>query len=290
LNIADSWAFMKVSDGTRTHDRLDHNQELYQLSYAHRGKLNLPLPVPRDRTSPTIGACIESGRERELNQLRVLVEAPVDLMSRYLPGMVERRRGAVATCTPRVSRRSAGEGGGRAKPQDASGHRLAVMRLLTGSVSHPDSRWEDDGMDTSTIDQNYQQLHTEFQNVANSIQTLAQKLQAAAQAGDTTAREWLLDLKQIALDVKDEQIQVNGLLQAIHSFVDNSHQQLQQQVPQYQQVQYQPAPQQMGGGMFGGGGGGGGGMLGGLLNSGFGRAMEVGAGIGLGEDLINSIF
>ena len=35
---------------------------------------------------------------------------------------------------------------------------------------------------------------------------------------------------------------------------------------------------------------GGGGMLGGFLNSGFGRAMEMGAGIGLGEDLINSIF
>jgi Lysylphosphatidylglycerol synthase TM region len=30
-----------VSDGTRTHDRLDHNQELYQLSYAHRGPSNL---------------------------------------------------------------------------------------------------------------------------------------------------------------------------------------------------------------------------------------------------------
>jgi hypothetical protein len=26
-----------VSDGTRTRDRLDHNQELYQLSYAHHG-------------------------------------------------------------------------------------------------------------------------------------------------------------------------------------------------------------------------------------------------------------
>jgi hypothetical protein len=26
---------LKVSDGARTHDRLDHNQELYQLSYAH---------------------------------------------------------------------------------------------------------------------------------------------------------------------------------------------------------------------------------------------------------------
>ena len=29
--------FVRVSDGTRTHDRLDHNQELYQLSYAHQG-------------------------------------------------------------------------------------------------------------------------------------------------------------------------------------------------------------------------------------------------------------
>jgi hypothetical protein len=25
-----------VDDGTRTRDRLDHNQELYQLSYVHR--------------------------------------------------------------------------------------------------------------------------------------------------------------------------------------------------------------------------------------------------------------
>ncbi len=29
-------AFRRVSEGTRTPDRLDHNQELYQLSYAHR--------------------------------------------------------------------------------------------------------------------------------------------------------------------------------------------------------------------------------------------------------------
>ncbi len=29
----------KVSEGTRTPDRLDHNQELYQLSYAHRADL-----------------------------------------------------------------------------------------------------------------------------------------------------------------------------------------------------------------------------------------------------------
>src|SRR5205085_11629869 len=35
-----------VSDGTRTHDRLDHNQELYQLSYAHRGAWNLAVDSP----------------------------------------------------------------------------------------------------------------------------------------------------------------------------------------------------------------------------------------------------
>jgi hypothetical protein len=28
----------RVSDGTRTRDRLDHNQELYQLSYAHQAE------------------------------------------------------------------------------------------------------------------------------------------------------------------------------------------------------------------------------------------------------------
>jgi hypothetical protein len=27
---------LRVSDGTRTRDHLDHNQELYLLSYAHR--------------------------------------------------------------------------------------------------------------------------------------------------------------------------------------------------------------------------------------------------------------
>ncbi len=32
---------MRVSEGTRTPDRLDHNQELYQLSYAHHGKLGI---------------------------------------------------------------------------------------------------------------------------------------------------------------------------------------------------------------------------------------------------------
>ncbi|MBV9213759.1 MAG: SDR family oxidoreductase [Actinobacteria bacterium] len=38
---------------------------------------------------------LDSGREKEVHQLRLLVEAVVDLTARYLPGMVERGRGAV---------------------------------------------------------------------------------------------------------------------------------------------------------------------------------------------------
>jgi hypothetical protein len=30
-----------VSDGTRTRDRLDHNQELYHLSYAHQATVGM---------------------------------------------------------------------------------------------------------------------------------------------------------------------------------------------------------------------------------------------------------
>lgn len=46
-----------VSEGTRTPDRLDHNQELYQLSYAHRAGLNLatqPSSLPGHEASPDI--------------------------------------------------------------------------------------------------------------------------------------------------------------------------------------------------------------------------------------------
>jgi hypothetical protein len=136
-------------------------------------------------------------------------------------------------------------------------------------------------MDTDTIDQQYNQLQTEFQDVAKSVEAFAQKLQGAAQGGDQNAKEWLLDLKQIALDIKDEQMQVNNLLTALHQFVANVAQR-EQQAPPAQQVAYQQP--QRGFGM------GGGGMFGGMLGGGFGRAMEVGAGIGLGQDLINSIF
>jgi hypothetical protein len=38
---------VRVDDGTRTHDRLDHNQELYQLSYVHQDGMESSAPSAR---------------------------------------------------------------------------------------------------------------------------------------------------------------------------------------------------------------------------------------------------
>jgi hypothetical protein len=151
-------------------------------------------------------------------------------------------------------------------------------------------------MDVETIDQQYQQLQTQAQQTVGELTKLAGKLQTSAQGGNQDAREWLLDLREIALAMQAEQNQVGALLQALHGFVMNPAQQM-PSVPQpapspwtagpqappqgypppgYQQPGY---PQQQSGG-----------MLGGFLNSGFGRALEMGAGFGIGDDLINSIF
>ncbi len=122
------------------------------------------------------------------------------------------------------------------------------------------------------------------------MQECAEKMQTAAAAGDQNAKEWLLDVKQIALDIKDEQMQVNSLLQAIHGFVANVSQ---APPPAPQQQGYAPPPPGDGPPVYGQQGGygrQGGGMMSGFLNSGFDWAVEMGAGIGLGQEMINSIF
>jgi hypothetical protein len=157
-------------------------------------------------------------------------------------------------------------------------------------------------VDPQTVDQNYAQLQQQGQQTAALIQALAGKLQAAAAAGDTNAREWMLDLKEVALGVQQEEGQVSLLLQSIHSMVDNHvqsggqpgyqqqqpgyQQGYQQQQPGYQQGYQQPQGYQQGGMM----GGGGGGMLQSFLGGGFGRAIMTGAGFGIGDDIINKIF
>jgi hypothetical protein len=159
-------------------------------------------------------------------------------------------------------------------------------------------------MDTQTIDQEFEKLQTEFQDVATTVKGLAEKLQAAAASGDANATEWLADLKQIAQDIDDEQTQAKVLLLAVHGLIKNTAQADPAQPdstehpplyapghePQEAPAQQQPAGyyQQprgmMGGGMMGGG------MMGGYFGGGFARAMEMGAGIGLGQSLISSIF
>jgi hypothetical protein len=157
-------------------------------------------------------------------------------------------------------------------------------------------------VDPQTVDQNYAQLQQQGQQTAALIQALAGKLQTAAAAGDTNAREWMLDLKEVALGVQQEEGQVSLLLQSIHSMVDNHvqsggqpgyqqqqpgyQQGYQQQQPGYQQGYQQPQGYQQGGMM----GGGGGGMLQSFLGGGFGRAIVTGAGFGIGDDIINKIF
>jgi hypothetical protein len=142
----------------------------------------------------------------------------------------------------------------------------SVRALLEASIP---------SMDPQSIDQAYNQLQQEFNEVAGTLQTLAGKLSTAAAGGDPHAQEWLLDLKGLALNIKSEQMQAQNLLSQIHAFVDNQHQQYSQQMPAYQQQYGQ-------GGRRGG--------LGGLLNSNFGRAIEWGAGFGIGDDLINNLF
>jgi len=132
-------------------------------------------------------------------------------------------------------------------------------------------------MDTATIDQEFEKLQGEFDDVAKIVQALAQKLQAAEQAGDKNATEWLGDLKQVAQDIDDEQTQAKVVLLALHSFIAGVAQGQEQPAPQPASA---PQPgMTMGGGMFGG-----------YMGGSFARSMEMGAAMGLGSSLISSIF
>lgn len=145
-------------------------------------------------------------------------------------------------------------------------------------------------MDITTVEQQYNQLQQEAQGVSQELQSLAGKLKTAADAGNSDAREWLLDLKELALNIQQEQQQVMMLMQAMHQAVQNDLQTA-QALPAVQAPQWQPGypqtpqmsgyPQQQPTQ---------GGFLNSLEHSGFGQALMMGAGFGIGDDLINSIF
>ena len=136
-------------------------------------------------------------------------------------------------------------------------------------------------MDVQTIEQEYGQLQQESQELTQEIQSFATKLQTAEAAGDGQAKEWILDLKSIALAIQQEQMQMQGLLQALHDFVVTTP----QQVPQPQNVVPMQAPEQPAqhGGFFSHFAGGG---LGQAVVTGVG----MGAGFGLADAAIGSIF
>ncbi|MHB1536487.1 MAG: hypothetical protein ACYC1D_18130, partial [Acidimicrobiales bacterium] len=73
-------------------------------------------------------------------------------------------------------------------------------------------------MNPETIDSEYSKLEQQADQASQAIQAFSQKLQAAVGSGDANAREWLLDLKSIALQVQQEQLQMQALLQAVHDF------------------------------------------------------------------------
>jgi len=150
-------------------------------------------------------------------------------------------------------------------------------------------------MDIQTIDNQYNQLQTQSQQTVQELRSLAMKLQGAAQAGDQNAREWFLDLKSIALAIQSEQNQVANLLQALHNFMENQNRMAPQgpwgnQPPMQPQMPYPQQPMPYPPQNYGGYPQQQGGILGEIMNSGFGRAITMGAGFGIGEDLINKIF
>src|SRR5580698_5119167 len=76
-------------------------------------------------------------------------------------------------------------------------------------------------MNPETIDSEYAKLQQQADQTGSAVQAFAQKMQAAVDGGDANAREWLLDLKSVALQVQQEQLQVQSLLQAMHDFTVN---------------------------------------------------------------------
>lgn len=107
------------------------------------------------------------------------------------------------------------------------------------------------------------------------------------------AREWLSDLRGLAMNnIQQEQQQAMAIMQTVHTAAQSDplsrvQPYAQQQNPGWrpgyqgmpQQGFAQPQQQQGDGGFFSE-----------FMNSGFGRAIEIGAGFGIGDDLINKLF
>ena len=132
-------------------------------------------------------------------------------------------------------------------------------------------------MNEATVDREYEQLEKRAENTASLLKKLSDKMSARAAAGDPNAREWSLDLREVAIAVRDEEQQTRTVISAIQDLVDEEL----RQAPQQQSMRYQQGPYQG----YGYGGG-----FNRFLGGGFGSALAMGAGFGLGEEIIEDIF
>lgn len=138
-------------------------------------------------------------------------------------------------------------------------------------------------MNPETIDNEYTRLEQQAGATSQAVSAFSQKLQAAAEGGNDQAKDWLLDLKSIALEIKQEELQVQSLLQAVHDFTINHLSEDQSQAHYVNGPAYVPSP------AYGYREGGPGGVLSRFMGGGFGRALVSGAGFGIGDDIINHI-
>jgi len=136
-----------------------------------------------------------------------------------------------------------------------------------------------------TIDSEYGKLQQDVQSTAQAIEAFSQKLKTASDGGDANAKDWLLDLKSIALQVQQDQLQMQALMQALHDFTVSQLSDQPTGTAAPTQPAYAPQPaytmQQPAAGA--------GGAMGRFMGGGFGRAIATGAAFGLGSDLINRI-
>lgn len=129
-------------------------------------------------------------------------------------------------------------------------------------------------MDYNAAEQQISQIQAQSQDVMQRMQTFAQKLPQVAQ-DSTTGRELAMDIREIAMGFKQQQQQMMFLLQQMGQHI--------QELENAMNSHPNPPVQTRGWGL--GGMGGGGGFLGTLTTG-----LGLGAGMAVGEDLVDDVF
>lgn len=123
-------------------------------------------------------------------------------------------------------------------------------------------------MDYQTAVQQIQQVQQQAQDTVSKIQALAQKI-AANISDKNSVRDLVMDLREVALGVQQEQQQAMTVLQQLGQYIQT----LEGELNTHPTTNVQPR-----------GWGGGGGFLSNLTSG-----LAMGAGFGLADDLIGSL-